>query len=187
MRRVQAAFVLVLVGLVFSPAAASSQEETAPPDPWEPLRLLPGVWQGEIDGRLGTGSGIREYRFILDGQFLEQRHGSVRLPQEKSPAGDHHRELSVFSYDRDRETIVLRSFIVEGYVNTYTCDTEPMRFVCTAEHTENGLGFQVRWTIEIESPYEFNEIFELASPDEEELSVYFTNRWVRQPEMPWSR
>jgi hypothetical protein len=110
----------------------------------------------------------------------------VRLPQEKSPAGDHHRELAVYSYDRERGTIVLREFMLEGYVLRSTCETEPRRFVCTAESIESGPGMQARLTVEISDAYSFDETFELASPGEE-LQVYFTNTWTRVPDLhgPW--
>jgi hypothetical protein len=106
----------------------------------------------------------------------------VRLPQEKSPRGDHHRELGVFSYDRDRDKVVYREFLVEGFVNRYTCEVEPTRFVCTTESVENGPGMRARLTVEISDRYRFEEIFELASPGEE-LEVYFTNRWTRVPDL----
>jgi hypothetical protein len=158
----------------------SAQEQE--PDPWEPFRLLEGTWEAGIDGRLGQGVGRRSYEFIFDGMYLVSRHASVRLPQELSPEGDHHRELAVYSYDRERGTIVLREFIVEGYVLRSTCETEPRRFVCTAEAIESGPGMRSRLTVEISDPYRFEEIFELASPGEE-LRVYFTNSWTRVPDL----
>lgn len=152
------------------------------PDPWEPFRLLEGTWEGAIDGRLGQGVGRRRYEFILEGRYLVSRHASVRLPQDASPEGDHHRELAVYSYDRERDTIVLREFMVEGYVLRSTCATEPRRFVCTAKEIESGSGMQARLTVEIVDPYRFEETFELASPGEE-LQVYFTDTWTRVPDL----
>ncbi|MFQ5525446.1 MAG: hypothetical protein ACE5GX_04225 [Thermoanaerobaculia bacterium] len=104
----------------------------------------------------------------------------MRLPREKSPKGDYHRELGVFCLDRERDTIVFREYIIEGFVLIYACEVEPMRFVCTTERIENGTGRAARLTIEIESRYRFREIFELASPGAE-LEVFFTNTWTRVP------
>ena len=157
-----------------------AEEQVAEVDPWAPLRLLEGTWEGSIDGRLGQGTGRRHYQFILAGKFLLVRHSSVRLPQEKSPRGDDHRELGVFSFDSERATIVFRQFLVEGFVARYTCDMEPKRFVCTSESVESGDGLRARETVEIEDRYRFVETFELASPGEE-LEVFFTNRWARVP------
>ena len=175
------AAILGLCCLVAGPTGVSAQEEAAQPeDPWAPFRLLVGSWEGAIDGRLGSGTGVREYELILDGNFLLSRHASVRLPQEKSPGGDHHRELSIFSFDQEREQVVLRSFMVEGFVNEYACEVEGLRFVCATENVESGSGWRARVTIEIHDPYSFDETFELASPGQE-LAVYFTNTWTRSP------
>ncbi len=157
-------------------------DQATAPDPWAPLRLLPGTWEGAIDGRYGQGVGRRRYEFILDELYLVARHTSVRLPQEKSPRGDHHRELAVYSLDRERGIIVLREFHVEGFVIRFACESETMRFVCTSERVENGTGMQARLTVELADRYRFEETFELASPGEE-LEVYFTNTWARVPDL----
>lgn len=163
-----------------------AEENAAESDPWEPLRFLEGTWAGAIDGRLGQGTGRRSYEFIFDGLYLVSKHASVRPPQDESPAGDHHRELAVYSYDRARDMIILREFMLEGFVLNSSCKTEPKRFVCTAEIIESGPGMQARLTIEIRDPYHFKETFELASPGDE-LQVYFTNTWARIPDLdvPW--
>jgi hypothetical protein len=149
-------------------------------DHWGPLRLLVGTWDGAISGQLGTGTGVREYEFILDENFLLFRQASVRMPQELSPAGDHHRELSIFSYDAERDAIVLREFFVEGVVTRSTCQVEGSTVTCIAEEIENGTGMQARLTLEIHDAFSFDEVYELAFPGED-LSVYFTNRWTRRP------
>jgi hypothetical protein len=93
-----ACLVLILsVGAIGEAAQGQTKSET---DPFAPLRVLEGSWEASIEGRLGTGVGIREYEFILDDKFLMSRHASVRQPQEKSSEGDHHRELSVYFTNR---------------------------------------------------------------------------------------
>jgi hypothetical protein len=141
--------VLVLAGAegLSAQQGAAVQEQDSAADPWEPLRLLEGTWEAKIDGRLGQGAGQRSYEFIFDGVYLVSRHASVRLPQEKSPEGDHHRELGVYSLDRERGTIVLREFMEEGFVLRSTCEMEPQRFVCAAEAIESGPGMQSRLTV----------------------------------------
>lgn len=173
------------VGLVAAVALAGAvhawpQDPAA--DPWGPLRLLEGTWEGEIDGRLGQGRGLRRYERAVGGQYLVMRQTSVRLPQEKSPQGDHHREMAVFSHDRVRERIVLREFFVEGYVVRSLCEVAPGRVVCASEDVESGPGMRSRLTLEIADAFGFEEVFELASPGEE-LRVYFTNRWRRIPDL----
>lgn len=174
---------LRLAGIVFlTLEIGAAQTETEPQqDPLALLRPLEGYWEGAIDGKLGTGVGVRTYELILEEQFLMWRHESVREPQEKSPKGDYHRELGVFSYDSERKKIVLREFFVEGVVTRSVCDTEDARLVCVAERVESGPGIRSRLTLRIHDPYSFDEIFELAFPGDEELEIYFTNRWTRRP------
>lgn len=173
----------MLIAFVAAGLARGQAPETEQ-DPFVFLRHLAGRWEGAIDGRLGTGKGIREYEWILDDQFLLLRHGSVRMPQEKSADGDHHRELAVFSFDREQKKIMLREFMVEGVVSLYGCDATKERLVCVTEHVESGPGIRARLTLEFESPYAFTEIYELAFPKDPELLHYFTNRWTRLPELP---
>lgn len=148
-------------------------------DPMAVLRPLEGHWEGAIDGSLGTGRGVREYEWILENQYLLFRHDSVRMPQEKTPEGDHHRELSVFSYDSERQKIVLREFMVEGVVTRYGCDLEGQRLTCVTEHVESGPGIKGVLTLDVESPYAFNERFELSFPGDASPSVTMTNKWTR--------
>jgi hypothetical protein len=165
------------------PASVPAEETPAEtPDPWAPFHLLEGHWQGTIEGILGQGTGKRSYEFILDDKYLLMRHASVRLPQEKSPKGDYHRELEIYSYDSERETIVQRAFLVEGFVLEHTCDTEAQRVVCNTESVENGTGMRARLTLDITDRYRFVETFELASPGQE-LKVFFTNSWTRVPHL----
>ncbi len=149
-------------------------------DHWGPLKLLVGAWEGEIDGKLGKGRGMRRYEFILGGHFLQSRHISVRLPQEKSPQGDQHEEMGVFSFDSERGSIVHREFLSEGVVARSPCQIEGMKVVCVSESVESGPGIRTRLTLEITDRYRFTEVYEIAWPGKE-LEHYFTNHWTRSP------
>ena len=175
---------MTLAATLLSLAGQSMADNGDPQDsdPWQVFRLLEGHWSGEIAGRLGTGQGVRRYRFIHDGTFVEMRHTSVRPPQEKSPRGDHHKELAIFSYDRDREALILREFLVEGFVNQYVCDVEPTRFRCTTESVENGPDMKARLTIDVADAWNFTETFEIAGAGKD-LEVFFANRWTRVPSL----
>jgi len=167
----------LVIALGLGVANESANSET---DPWAALRLLEGTWEGAIDGRLGQGIGRRRIAFVLDDKFVLLRHASVRLPQDKSPTGDYHREIGVFSYDRNRNKLIYREFLVEGYVNQYVCDVEPMRLSCLTESVENGPGMRARFVLEIEDAYRAKETFEIAAAGED-LKLYFTNAWTRLP------
>ena len=162
-------------------------EQDAPPsepaktsDPWAPLKLLAGSWEGDIDGKLGKGKGVRRYEFIMDDQFLLCRHRSVRLPQEKSPNGDQHEEMGVFSFDSQRKTLVYREFMSEGVVVRSPCKVDGMKVVCTSEAVESGPGIRARLTLEITDRYRFTEVYELGWPGKD-IEHYFTNHWTRSP------
>lgn len=150
---------------------------------WATYRWLVGAWEGQLDDRFGTGSGHRKYELIFDDQFLVGWHSSLRLPQESSPEGDFHRELSIYSFDADRNTIVLRQFLIEGFVLQFTCNSEPMRLVCVSENVENGAEMSARLTIEFENKFRFSEKFELAGPGED-LQPFTAITFTRVPGLP---
>ena len=172
---------LFLTCCLLLPVQLGAQEPTKEAY-WRLLEDLVGRWEGGIDGRLGTGSGVREYKFVLEDNFLMWRHASVRQPQEKSPAGDYHREIGFFSFDPERSKLVARSFVVENFVNQYLCEVDERRVTCVMERSEGASGseWDSRLTLVIHDAYRFEEVFELAPPGEE-LAVYFTNEWTRIP------
>jgi hypothetical protein len=183
-RRCALAFALVAVawsGAGLAQEADNPAESRQSDHPWGPLALLEGAWTGAIDGKLGTGKGVRRYEFVLGGKFLMSRHISVRLPQEKSPEGDEHEELGVFSYDSERETLVLREFMGEGVVVTSPCAIDDMTVVCESESVESGPGIRARLTLTITDRYRFAEKYEIAWSEGQELEHYFSNEWTRAP------
>ena len=158
---------------------APAEQADEPDDVFGPLRLLEGAWEGAIDGKLGTGTGVRRYEFIMHGKFLMSRHISVRLPQEASPEGDEHEELGVFSYDSERKSLVLREFMGEGVVVRSPCTVDGMEIVCVSEAVESGPGIRARLTLTITDQYRFTERYEIAWSGDQELEHYFTNSWTR--------
>ena len=174
-------WIAVVAVLAFgSPAGAQQDPPGDESDPWAQLRLLAGTWEGAIDGKLGKGKGLRRYEFIVGGKYLMSRHSSVRMPQEKSPGGDQHENLGVFSFDRERKTLVYRQFMIEDVVVRYTCDAMANKLVCTSEAVESGPGMRARLTLEISNRYRFVEAYEIGWPGKE-LELYFTNTWTRTP------
>ena len=174
---------VLLIGLLSAGTLAQAQQPQTQNDPLAALRFLVGEWEGAIAGTLGEGSGIRVYESILDDKYLLLRHSSVRLPQPASPRGDRHREVGIFSYDSERDTVVYRQFVVEGFVIRYTCAPlggDALGLVCVSESVESGAGMRARVTIEARNSFEFSETFDLAEVGQE-LQTLFTNRWLRRP------
>ena len=137
-------------------------------DHWEPLRFFLGSWTGTGTGKVGDNTIQRTYAFVLGDQFIRLTDRAVYKPQEKNPKGEVHEETGFFSYDRERETFVLREFHIEGYVNQYvveSCDPASRKLIFVTEATENAPpGMQARTTYEILGDNHFRETFELLLP-----------------------
>lgn len=108
-----AAFARALV-IVFAACGACGAQANGPADRWEPFRFLIGAWEGESKGQPGAGTSRREYRFVLNGRFIEVRNRSVYPAQTKDPTGEIHEDFGLISYDRGRNKYVFRQFHTEG-------------------------------------------------------------------------
>jgi hypothetical protein len=149
-------------------------------DVWAPLRPLVGKWRKADSGIPGEGSGEREFRFVLNGRFLEERNHSVYPPQPKNPKGEVHDDLGFYSWDSARKTFVFRQFHVEGFVNQYVLESsEGGRFTWVTEHVENGPpGMRARLTFELVGDDEIRDRFELAMPGKD-FVTYIEHRLAR--------
>lgn len=178
-RQVAGIFLSILILL---PGTVFGQDEKKE-DVWEPLRFFVGKWEGEGEGRPGASKAEREYKFVLQGKFLEAKNKSVYEPQEDNPKGEVHEDWGLFSYDHNRKKIVLRQFHVEGFVNQYVLDSlsaDGKTLVFVTKSIENiPSGWRARETYKILNDNEFIEIFELAAP-EQDFEVYIENQFKRK-------
>jgi len=145
--------------------AARPGDDTSGGEPaWKVMRGLVGTWEGEGDGTFGASRIERTYELVLSGTYVRAKTRSVA-------EGDVHEDWEIISFDKMRGTPVIRQFNSEGFVNRYvleSCDTEKRRLVFVAEHIENGPpGMRARVTLELPSPDEIVETFELAMPGQE--------------------
>jgi len=103
------------------------------------------------------------------------RRAKSGRPQAANPKGEVHEHWSFLSehwsflsYDKIRQTVVLRQFHVEGFVNTYRLTQRPGSskvLVFESEQIDNLPGeWRARETYEQISDDEFSETFELAPP-----------------------
>lgn len=168
--------------LLLAASAASTQAQDNRSDPWAPLRFLIGEWTGTASGEPGTGTASRRYEFILGGHFIHERNTSTYPPQEKNKPGEGHQHWSIFSYDKNRETIVFRQFHQEGFVVVYALNSSlstSSKLVFDSEQIENfGSSWKARETYEVISDNEYTETFELARPDKP-FEVYSRNQFKR--------
>lgn len=172
--------------LMLSSGALLAQEKDTPKETqsvWEPLQLFVGTWEGTGEGQWGTSKVEREYRFVLNGDFLHGKNKSTYEPQEKNPKGEVHENWDFFSYDAVRQKYVLRQFHVEGFVNQYVLDSiaeDGKTLVFITESIENiPAGWRAKETYNFLSDDEFTETFELAAP-EKEFEVYVENHFKRK-------
>ena len=173
-----------LVFLVaFAGTTASSESPKTPTDRFQDVRFLVGQWTGISEGQAGKGSVTRTYEPVLNERFLHERNRSEYPAQPSNPKGEVHEHWSVLSFDKIRQTVVLRQFHVEGFVNTYRLmprKDATASLVFESEQIENLPGeWRARETYDIVSPDEFTETFEVAEPGKA-FEVYSKTRLRRQ-------
>jgi hypothetical protein len=159
---------IVLGGAVALFGAEPAQPD-AKPDPWKPLRVLIGKWEGDVNGEPGAGKSEREYAFILNNRFIRVVGKSTYLSQEKNPKGEVHEEMDFLSYDKAAKKLILRQFHVEGFVCQFTLDSlsdDGRTIVFISTTIENiAPGWRARETYRILNRDEFIETFAMAQPN----------------------
>lgn len=113
MKRIVACLLCML--LVSGPAGAADPI----PEHWQPVARLIGTWSGTSTGSAGEASVQRRYVFVMGGRYIHETNTSTYPPQEKNKNGEVHEHWGMFSYDKQRKTLVLRQFHIESFVNTY--------------------------------------------------------------------
>jgi len=108
--------ILLIAAMIAISAAAQG-------DPWAPLRVFEGKWEGPVTGKPGKQFSSREYGFELNGKFLSQRDKSLYEPKSLGAKPEVREDFGFFSYDTNLKKIVWRQFHSEGFVNEYTLDS----------------------------------------------------------------
>lgn len=137
---------------------------------WKPIRFLLGDWSGEGTGFGRRSSVLHTYEFILQEQFIHSRTIAKFEPESRDAEGEVHEDWGFFSYDPQRQTIVFREFLSEGYVNAHFLETvEPPTdtLVFSSESCEGAGGMRVRLTIRVTGQDEYEMALELAQPEGE--------------------
>ena len=158
------------------------QGSGAEADVWQPVRFLLGTWTSVNEGQPGNGTGRREYRLVMNDRFIEIRNTTTYPPQSRNPKGETHEDAGYISYDRNRKTLVLRQFHIEGFVNTYVATRmTPQDIQFTSEAIESiAPGWRARETYRRINDTEWSELFELAEPGGD-FAKYAEGRFVRAP------
>lgn len=170
-------------GIASSGAALGARAQDD--DPFARIRFLEGQWRGTAEGESGKGTVERRYETVLGGRFLHERN--VSDYRDGRAEGEVHEHWSLFSFDEQRQRIVMRQFHVEGFVNQYVLSEELStqdKLVFESERFENfSNDWRARETYELRGPDEVIEIFELARPGGE-LQVYSRNHLRRVATRP---
>lgn len=169
---------ILLICFVLTTGAA--QQPASSTDAWGAIRFLLGKWTGEVEGEPGKGKSEREYRFVLDGAYIEVRNKSIYAAAPKNPKGEVHDDWGMISFDKNRKKLVLRQFHVERFVNQFvqeSVDGGAVRF--TSEAIENiPPGYRARETYRLIDVDSFTERFEIAAPGKD-FEVYSETRFRR--------
>lgn len=160
-------FALALSCLIgFTPPA---QAQAAPADPWGAVRFLVGEWQGSISGDHGTGTVARRYRFILSGQFLQERSMASFPPQPLHPEGTVATYASFLAYDHARKGLVFRLFREDRFNGTFAlvgAKSTATRLVFESVQLDTAPATtKAREILEAVSPTELVETLEVAEGD----------------------
>ena len=171
----------ILTAVLLLPSVVIAQSGQR--DVLEPFKYFVGSWEGTGKGQPGVSKTQREYKFVLNGNFLNVQNRSVYEPQVKNPKGEIHEDWGFLSFDKSRKQFVLRQFHVEGFVNQYVMTSssgDGKTFVFTTEGIENiPAGWRARETYRILSADEFVEEFELAAPGKD-FELYSESRHRRK-------
>lgn len=166
MMRLTVHFVLTTMA-IFQIATPLSAIEADAADPLAPIRVLLGEWEGSGTGFGGESRVRHSYQFILQDQFIHSTTDAKFQPKEDGTPGEIHEDWGFFSFDSDREKIVFRQFLSEGFVNTYVLgDAEPGAgvLVFTSESTEGAGGMAARLTFTFDGMNAYRLVLELAPP-----------------------
>jgi hypothetical protein len=146
------------------------------------VRWLIGEWRGVGQGDPGTSGSERHNDSFLGGRYIRASGTSVYPKQEKNPSGEVHEQLDLWSYDRARASIILRTFDTLGFTCTYVLDraaSSADRWVLNAESLENvPKGLKARYIYTQPSENEYQEVLELDT-DGKGFKPYVTNRFLK--------
>lgn len=161
---------LILLIAVLIPVVAGAQA-----DPWAPIRVFEGKWEGTVTGKPGKQFSSREYRFVLNAKFLSQQDKSVYEPKPGNTKRQHREDFGYFSYDTIQKKIVWRQFHSEGFVNEYSLDSvsaDGKSFDFVTVRIENlPEGWRAKKSYRVLSADDIAETFSLAQPGKD-FEVY---------------
>ena len=140
--------------------------------PFEKINFVIGSWSGEGSGFGNDKSKINsEFKFVMDGKYIEVINDSKFEPTESKPEGEHHIDKGFISYDKIRDKIIFRQFNIEGYINQYVLNdslSSDNMLVFETEEIENFMpGGKARWTITKINENKIETTFDVKFPNKD--------------------
>lgn len=154
---------VAVISILLSLAMAARADDK--PAGLDRLDFMIGKWRGTSAGESGEGQVERECARALNRKFLECKTTVTYPPQKKNPKGEIHVERAIFSFDKKAKKLRLRQFHGEGFVNSYSEDSE-LTFV-TTEIENIPEGWRARETIKPLEGDRTVEEFDLAAPGQD--------------------
>jgi hypothetical protein len=156
-----------LFSILLAAAPVAAAPSPTAEDGLAAISWLVGDWAGVGQGQPGTSASTRHGERIHNAHFVRVEGRSVYPRQEGNPAGEIHTSSDLWSFDRQRNLLVMRQFDSLGFVSTYVQDRAAStngRLVLVSEHLENvPAGWRARYTYEQAGTDGYHELFELDS------------------------
>jgi hypothetical protein len=156
---------LLLLACAVSARQAEGSSGEPEADPWAPIRPLLGRWEGAEIGREDASHIEREYELIMGGRFIRTSTLAVFEAAGPDTGSEVHRDIGLFSYDPDRDMLLLREFMSEGSVVTYVLERATAdSLILVSERSEGAAGFRARLRYSLVDVDVHVEALDLAPP-----------------------
>ncbi|WP_299577155.1 hypothetical protein [uncultured Sunxiuqinia sp.] len=134
---------------------------------FEKIDFIIGDWVGTGSGFGNNKSKIESsFHLTMNGQYIEIKNESQFEPTDKNPEGEHHIDKGFISFDKSRNSIILRQFNNEGYYNQYVLNDSISNeniLIFETEFIENFVpNGKAKWTIKRINENEIETIFDVS-------------------------
>jgi len=169
---------LLVLGLLLSFVISFAQTNQ-----FEKINFIIGDWTGTGAGFGNNKSKIESsFNLVMDGNYIEIRNESKFEPTEQNPEGEHHIDKGFISFDKSRNSIIIRQFNNEGYYNQYVLNdsiSNENLLIFETELIENFVpNGKAKWTIKKINENEIETIFDVSFGNE--FSCFGTNKLIRK-------